>query len=254
MFDALNRFILPHMATAATVPAGARLYAIGDVHGRADLLRDLLVMIADDDGARGAAETRLVFLGDLIDRGPDSAGVVDLAMTAAARYADTRFLMGNHEEVLLDLIDGDTGVVAFFLRIGGQQTLNSYGISDAEIDAMDDAALVDRVRAAVPTAHVAFLRGFQDVVVVGDYAFVHAGIRPGVALADQSPSDLRWIRQPFLRHRQPFERFVIHGHTITPAVDQQPNRIGIDTGAFDSGRLTAIGLEGTDRWFIATGD
>lgn len=234
------------------VPEGQRVYAIGDIHGRLDLLDDLLARIAADDAARGAAQTEIVFLGDLVDRGPDSRGVVERLLELSRGSTPVRFLLGNHEEVFLRALTGDLKTLRFFIRIGGRATIMSYGFSEEEYRSLDYQVLGGRLIERVPAEHVAFLSAFEDMIEIGDYLFVHAGIRPGVDFAEQKTSDLRWIREDFLGCRDSFGKVVIHGHSITEAVDVQPNRIGIDTGAFDSGCLTAIGLEGSERWFLAT--
>ena len=160
--------------------------------------------------------------------------------------------MGNHEEVFLRAVEGDLKALRFLTRIGGRETLLSYGISEKEYRALDFEELMSAVQAKVPVSHRAFLSRFEKWIEIGDYLFVHAGIRPGVELARQKQSDLCWIRDDFLSHRDSFGKMVVHGHSITEDIDEQPNRIGIDTGAFASGRLTAVGLQGTDRWFLST--
>lgn len=237
-------------APRPSVPDDVRVYAIGDIHGRADLLDDLLARIDADHAARPAKRRLIVALGDLIDRGPDSAGVVDRILGMAG--PDVRVLAGNHEELMLLTLDGDREAARVFARAGGRETILSYGVTPEDYDRADFDELIDLMRARVPQRHVDFLRTLEDLIEVGDYAFVHAGIRPGVPLADQKPEHLRWIRSGFLDHRQPHPRMIVHGHTITEAVDERSNRIGIDTGAYASGKLTAIGLDGQDRWFIAT--
>ena len=213
------------------VPPGTRVYAIGDVHGRSDLLDRLIAAIDADDAARGAAETMLIFLGDLVDRGPDSAGVVERAMALKAAGRRVRFIKGNHEEVFLTALAGHEGAMRFFVRIGGEETLASYGIAGAEYRDADFDGLTTLAQARVPEAHWAFLDGFEDQVEVGDYLFVHAGVRPGVPLDAQARSDLRWIREPFLGHEGDHGRVIVHGHTISAEVEERGNRIGIDTGA-----------------------
>lgn len=235
-----------------SVPAGRRVYAVGDIHGRLDLLERLLGAIETDSAARGAAEVLVVFLGDLVDRGPDSRGVVERLMAYRDGPVNTRFLMGNHEEVFLRALDGDTKALKFLVRIGGRATILSYGIAEEEYQRLDFDQLSEALRACVPAEHIAFLSGFEEWVEVGDYLFVHAGVRPGIDLERQRVSDLRWIRDDFLLHRDDFGKMVVHGHSITEDADIRGNRIGIDTGAFQSGRLTAIGLEGTERWFLST--
>jgi serine/threonine protein phosphatase 1 len=233
------------------IPRGLRIYAIGDIHGRLDLLDDLLAMIDADDRGRGGARTQLIFLGDLIDRGPDSRGVVERLM-ALASASTPRFLMGNHEEVFLRALAGDLKALRFLIRIGGRETLISYGISREDYRDLDYDELMARVQSCVPAAHRQFLASFENWIEVGDYLFVHAGLRPGIAVEDQSKSDLCWIREDFLSHRDSFGKMVVHGHSITEEIDERPNRIGIDTGAFATGRLTAIGLQGDERWYLST--
>jgi serine/threonine protein phosphatase 1 len=236
---------------AERVPDGVRVYAIGDIHGRLDLLNALLAKIDDDDGGREPASTELIFLGDLVDRGPDSAGVVERLM-ALGKTRRVRYLMGNHEEVFLRAVDGDLRALRFLERIGGRETVLSYGISAEQYRSLDFDELLVLLREKVPPAHVAFLSTFERWIEMGDYLFVHAGLRPGVALEEQKTSDLCWIRDDFLSHRGSFGKLVIHGHSITEEIDIRANRIGIDTGAFASGRLTAIGLQGEERWFLST--
>lgn len=234
------------------VPPGRRVYAIGDIHGRLDLIDTLLDAVVADHNGRDAAEVLIVFLGDLVDRGPDSCGVVDRLIAFSRGPFDCRFLMGNHEEVFLKALTGDMRALKFLLRIGGRATILSYGISEDEYQGLDFEQLSAVLQQRVPAAHIAFLRGFEQAIEVGDYLFVHAGIRPGVELEAQKASDLRWIREDFLDHRDSFGKMVVHGHSITEEVDSRANRIGIDTGAYQSGRLTAVGLEGADRWFLST--
>ncbi len=235
------------------VPEGRRVYAIGDIHGRLDLLDLLLEAIGEDDRRRGAGcRTELIFLGDLVDRGPDPRGVVERLLALSRGTTPVRFLMGNHEEVFLRAVEGDVRALRFLIRIGGRETLLSYGITEAEYRDLDYEALAALLPGRVPPAHVAFLAAFEPMIEVGDYLFVHAGLRPGIALEDQSLGDLYWIRDDFLNHRDSFGKMVVHGHSITGDVDQRPNRIGIDTGAFATGRLTAVGLEGGERWFMST--
>jgi serine/threonine protein phosphatase 1 len=149
-------------------------------------------------------------------------------------------------------LNGDLKSFRLLSRIGGRETLLSYQISPDEYRDLDWDELLTLLRQKVPQAHIDFLKSFERSIEIGDYLFVHAGLRPGVPLADQASSDLRWIRDDFLRHRESFGKLVIHGHSITDTADIRSNRIGIDTGAFSSGRLTAIGLETNRRWFLTT--
>lgn len=235
-----------------SIPAGQRVYAIGDIHGRMDLLEDLLGLIDKDDNARGASDTQLIFLGDLIDRGPQSRRVVDRVMSLVAGSNKVHCLGGNHEDLLLRTIKGDAQSAGIFHRAGGRETLISYGVDEVAYDDADLAGACELAAAHVPASHVKFLSGLRDWVRVGDYAFVHAGMKPGKPLSEQRRSDMRWIRHEFTRSEEDFGAMIIHGHTITEEVDEQSNRIGIDTGAYATGRLTAIGLQGTERWFLQT--
>ncbi|MFC3440991.1 metallophosphoesterase [Sphingobium rhizovicinum] len=235
-----------------SVGADRRVYAIGDIHGRLDLLEALLRLIAQDDRARGPMPPHLILLGDLIDRGPASRGVVERVMGLMAG-GGTQCVKGNHEELFVLAARGDARIIPTFRRAGGAQTLASYGLPAATSDAMDDAAIARWMLAHVPRDHVDFIDDLPDSVEMGDYLFVHAGIRPGVPIADQKSADLRWIRRDFLDHDGIHPRMIVHGHSISPDPDQRDNRVGIDTGAYFSGRLTAIGLQGTDRWFLQTG-
>lgn len=231
-----------------------RVYAIGDVHGCVDLLDHLLAMIAQDDGDRPTKPISLILLGDLIDRGPHSRGVVERVMALMASGGDVRCLKGNHEEVFILAARGNAQVMPVFRRMEGEATLASYGLDPALFRVMTDAEIVAWMVRHVPRAHVDFLDALPDSIAMGDYLFAHAGVRPGVPIDAQSPADLRWIRREFLDHRGAHSHMIVHGHSISPDVDERAGRIGIDTGAFLSGRLTAIGLEGTDRWFLHTGD
>jgi serine/threonine protein phosphatase 1 len=236
----------------AVVPDGQRLYAIGDIHGCADLLDDLLTRIADDDAARGSARTTLIFLGDLVDRGPKSAEVIERLRRLAEDRPDTRFLLGNHEEVFLDALGGEPKALRMFCRIGGRETILSYGVEAADYDRMDYEELSAALQSRVPDSHRAFMTAFEDIIVIGDYIFVHAGIRPGIDLPLQRSADLRWIRNPFLDYDRSLGKIVVHGHTISESLDVQAHRIGVDTGAYETGRLTALGLEGGERWTVQT--
>jgi len=235
------------------VPEGQCVYAIGDVHGRLDLLDDLLERIHDDFAGRRTDRQRIIFLGDLIDRGPDSAAVVDRAIELSRSDKQVEILMGNHEEVFLGALDGSTRMMNLFCKIGGKNTILSYGITLEEYNAGDYGDLIALCQARVPAAHIDFMRRFETKpIVVGDYVFVHAGVRPSVALGDQRESDMRWIRDEFLDSDVAHEKIVVHGHSITAEVDERDNRIGIDTGAFSSGKLTALVLAGTERRFLST--
>ena len=239
------------------LPEGTRVYAIGDIHGRLDLFEDLIGQIERDDAARGtgsdgACETTVILLGDLVDRGPDSAGVIRTAR-AWAKIRKLRLLAGNHEEMFLKSFT-QLDVLRHFLRYGGKETLLSYPLDRATYQDLTLEELQARMEEIVPPSHIAWLEAAEDSIRLGDYLFVHAGVRPGVPLDEQRVSDLRWIRETFIDHAGDHGAIVVHGHTITDEVEELPNRIGIDTGAFMSGRLTALGLEGTQRWYLQARD
>ena len=235
------------------IPEGRRVYAVGDIHGRADLLDELIALIEEDERTRGPAQTTLIFLGDIVDRGPASAAVVQRLMDLAATRDDVRFLLGNHEEIFLGALDGEPKALRLFCRIGGRETVISYGMEPSEYERLDYEELVHRLGDLVPPPHRAVLSAFEDMIVIGDYAFVHAGVRPDTPLDQQRTSDLRWIRDPFLDHRSALEKTIVHGHTMTDEIEQRGHRIGIDTGAYASGRLTALGMEGAATWSLQTG-
>lgn len=253
MLKSIRKFLSPKEARPLPqVPPGERIYAVGDIHGRLDLLTPLAAAIEADDAARGPAQTTIVLLGDLIDRGPESAGVVAFARDWQARRA-VRLICGNHEEKFLQSFD-DADIFRNFLRYGGDETVLSYPVDAQAFRAADFAEAQTLMSEAVPREDIEFIEGFEDFVVVGDYLFVHAGIRPGAAIEDQSVKDLRWIREPFLSHSGWHGHVVVHGHSIADEPELSHNRIGIDTGAYMSGRLTALGIEGDQRWLIETSE
>jgi len=235
-------------ARHARVPAGQRIYAMGDIHGRLDLLRPLADAIEADDRARGPAQTTIILLGDLIDRGSDSAGVLDFILAWRERRP-LRVLIGNHEEVFLDSFT-QTDALRGLMPHGARETLLSYGIDVPDTDSATLRRVQDEMAARIPQRHRAFMAALEESVLIGDYLFVHAGIEPGVPLAAQDPRALRWIREPFLSHAGLYPYVVVHGHTIRPEAEERPNRIGIDTGGYCYGLLTALVLEGGERRFI----
>ncbi len=251
-----KRKIKPALPVAGSfaVPAGRRVYAIGDIHGRDDLFAAILDQIRADNAKRGPAEVSLILLGDLVDRGPDSAKVVDRAIRLRGEFPDTRLLIGNHEECFLAALTGDVRKLRYFMRIGGDATVQSYWDDPASLPEASFDEVAARLPSMVPAEHVDFMGRGEDIIEIGDYVFVHAGIRPGVPLEKQSTNDLRWIRDEFLAAPSGDEYMVIHGHTITDFPAIRPNRIGVDTGAYKSGVLTAIGLESGDRWFLDTAE
>lgn len=241
--------LLPRRAETPvfSLPEGQRVYAVGDVHGRADLLPGLERRIAADMASRPAPDEALViFLGDYVDRGADSWLVIE--RLARGHFADLpgRFLLGNHEHAMLTFLS-DPIWASDWLAWGGDATLASYGVPVP--DRGDEAKL--RSAAAtlmerVPLAHLDFLQSLETTIVLGDYLFVHAGVRPRVALDRQRRDDLLFIREPFLSAKRSLGYRVVHGHTVAPEVELLPYRIGVDTGAFETGRLSVVAIEGTD--------
>ncbi len=233
-----------HGIAPGALPPGQRIYAVGDVHGCADRLAELHALVAADAARRPCAAVTLVHLGDYIDRGPDSAGVLArLLGPPPVPGAQVVNLIGNHETMMLDACDPDAppGALEFWLGNGGLETLLSY---DAD---PDDPAW----RRAIPAAHIALLRRCRLLHRAGEYVFVHAGIRPGVPLAAQDPFDFLWIREPFLSWPEELEAVVVHGHSPAPQPELRLNRIGIDTGACFGGALTCLVLEGARLGFLA---
>ena len=237
------------------VPAGNRVYAIGDVHGRLDLLKRLLGRIQEDAAQAKAARKSLVYLGDYVDRGPESKGVIDLLLSRPMKDAGFEEipLMGNHEDILLQFL-ADVRVGPHWFAYGGMATLESYGVRPPRLMAAEeDLVRAQRELAAkIPPAHLEFLRRMKLKHEEGDYLFVHAGLRPGVALDQQIGQDLMWIRDEFLASNADFGKLVVHGHTIAEEPQVKANRIGIDTGAYATGVLTALVLEGNGRRFLQT--
>ncbi|HUY67879.1 MAG TPA: metallophosphoesterase family protein [Alphaproteobacteria bacterium] len=236
-----------------SVPQGLRLYAIGDIHGRVDLLETLMQKV-DADRQSAAGTVQKIFLGDYVDRGLASRQVIDFLLgLRAGEKMPPIFLRGNHEQVMLALLrdPGNDELMEDWLRFGGRETLMSYGVR-VPFSGGPAAPLVAALKAAMPPAHAEFLESLALHAEFGDYYFCHAGVRPGVALAAQAEQDLVWIRHDFLGHREPFGKIVVHGHTICREVEFRSNRIGIDTGAYATGCLTGLALEGNKRWLLQT--
>jgi serine/threonine protein phosphatase 1 len=240
----------------ARVPDGCVVWAVGDIHGRADLSGPLIAAIRADLIGASASRKVIVFLGDHVDRGPDSRGVLDqIAEVLADPALEVHTLRGNHEErmeAFLNQPDLGPG----WCDYGGREALMSYGVAPPVMkgDAEGWAAAATALRDALPDSHLRLLQNQAYSVTIGDYFFAHAGARPGVALEDQSPDDLMWIRQPFLEHAALFEKVVVHGHTPTDSVVSDARRIGVDTGAYGTNVLSAVRLEGETRALLqATG-
>ncbi|MEE4199787.1 metallophosphoesterase family protein [Erythrobacter sp.] len=249
MFDAIrNLFRPPPQVPLPAVPPGTRHYLIGDIHGRLDLYEALIAAIDADDAAQKARDTQVVLLGDLVDRGPDSAGVIDRTRAWQSERR-VRVLAGNHEDMFLGAFKKPE-ILRHFLKHGGRETILSYGLAKDRFNALTLEELFERLPELVPQEERDYIAGFEEMIEAGDYLFVHAGIDPEVPLDEQKRSDLLWIRERFLNHSGPLEKVVVHGHTIFDRVTDRGNRIGIDTGAFRSGVLTALVLEDEQRRVI----
>lgn len=251
VFDFFRRSDKP--ATAPRTPQGARLYAIGDIHGRLDLLRRLHELIAEDARGADAADKTIVYLGDYVDRGLESRGVIDCLLDETPAGMTAVYLKGNHEEVALQFLD-DAMVGEDWLQFGGDATLYSYGVQLTAAGGgkmnLVDAQLT--LRENLPDRHLAFLRSLRSQCLMGDYLFVHAGVKPGVPVAAQSDRDLLWIRGEFLNSRADHGAMVVHGHSISLEGEDKANRINIDTGAYATGVLTCLVMDGDKRWKLHT--
>ena len=231
------------------VPAGTVVWAIGDIHGRHDLLRPLVEAIRADMRATDAQKKVVIFLGDYVDRGPDSRVVIRyLAALPADEGVEWRFLKGNHEETMVKFLD-DPMVGAQWCEYGGEATLRAYGLRPPDMKHRAEAwrRLSTDLDHKLGADERAFLANLELQVSIGDYFFAHAGARPGLPLDRQSAGDLLWIRSSFLRSDVEFEKVVVHGHTPAAEVHADRRRIGIDTRAYESGMLTALKLQGGER-------
>lgn len=232
-------------------PPERRVYAIGDIHGRKDLLERLVPQIADHAGAR---DYELIFLGDYIDRGPDSAGVVDYLLHAEALSGvDCTFLKGNHEATLIDFLDKPE-IGSSWSSYGGLETLLSYGVKDIGLSRDEDAwrDIATRFNEHLPDAHRRFYEALDSYAVRGEYCFVHAGVNPEKPFSEQTDADLLWIRDAFLDNRRQHDFMIVHGHTPEPEPHQDQRRIGLDTGAYQTGVLTAAAIDADGVEFLST--
>lgn len=255
MFDKLNRmFGRSTRSRRSQAGDGRRVYAIGDIHGCTDLLNDLHRRIRSDAALHPDREKIVVYLGDYIDRGPDSKGVIDCLIDRPLADFQSVHLLGNHEDFMMRFL-ADHSIGPLWIANGGDATLISYG-------AASDSASVDRDRLPylqrrlldyMPQRHLRFLRGLRNYHIERDYVFVHAGLRPGMEIERQDANDLMWIRDEFLNSKRDHGHIVVHGHSINTNVEFRDNRIGVDTGAYSTGRLTCLVLEGTERTLIQTG-
>lgn len=240
---------------AALLPPGIRVYAVGDVHGCAGLLDRLHRLIREDAEAAQERRKVIVYLGDYVDRGPDSAGVIERVLAGPGPGFERVALKGNHEDMMIRFLAGEK-IGPLWLYNGGGETLGSYGVAPgpvrvgAALPDLDDVR--DVLEARLPETHRAFLDGLATSHVEGGYLFVHAGIRPGVPLAEQDEKDLLWIRQPFLDSPADYGYIVVHGHTPVRVPEWRPNRINLDTGAVYWGHLTAMAFHGNRRELLQT--
>lgn len=232
------------------LPDGMRVYAIGDMHGRADLLAHLYALIDADLARRPPAQVMHIMLGDYIDRGPASREVIDLILARSVQHRVVA-LKGNHDSFVLQALD-DPSAMGDWLLMHGVETLASYGLTAATVAKSRVSDLAQAFAAVLPAPHLEFFRGLKCSFSCGDFFFAHAGVRPGIALDRQSEEDLLWIRQDFLRHDGDFGKMIVHGHTPVRNVERRANRIGIDTAAYASGKLTALVIEGSTLRLIDT--
>lgn len=249
-----NPFARPKLPKPV-LPAGVVVFAMGDVHGRADLL-DLMLRYVEHE-ARTTEDKRVLMigLGDYIDRGPRSREVIDqLLALRQASGLEVHYLRGNHEKIFLDFLADPVRHGPAWCTFGGREALASYGVNAPEASQDEDAWLAarDALETALPAAHLAFFQDLATSFEIGDYFFAHAGAKPGVALADQVEADLLWIRGPFLSDKRRFEKVVVHGHSPGTEVHVDDRRIGLDTGAYATGVLSVIRIEGEGRELIQT--
>ena len=235
------------------VPPNTRVYAIGDIHGELGLLKHLHELILDDASQIPVPRNVVVYLGDYVDRGPNSAGVIERVLSQPLQDFETICLRGNHEDLLLQFLD-DASVASVWLPNGGADTLESYGIAARSFvsELSELTALQESFKRQLPTSHLAFFEGLSYSHVEGNYAFVHAGMLPGLSLAQQNPADLMWIRDEFLYSNEDYGYVVVHGHTPSDYPEFHRNRINVDTGACYTGRLTALVLHGENVKILNT--
>jgi serine/threonine protein phosphatase 1 len=241
----------PAAAKAPSTDAGDRIYAIGDIHGRYDLFRALLDKIEAHAGALAPGKsTHVILVGDLIDRGPDSARVVKLVYNVQQQTRNMTVLLGNHEEMMIRALTGEPGILNAWIKLGGGATLRSFGLEPPTGD-YDLREFTQKVANTIPKEWVGWMQSLPLSARSGDYFFCHAGVRPGVPVRKQSRNDLLWIREEFLSSTDDHGAVVVHGHSVSSEVELRHNRIGIDTGAYKTDVLTALYLEGTAREIIS---
>lgn len=252
-FSFFKRHAIPQYGTYG-IPAGHRIYAIGDIHGRADLLSKLQAQILQDADQSPHLEKSVIYLGDYVDRGPAVRETIDLALNGLTGDFNITWLRGNHEQLLLDFLE-DSRTLTNWLDLGGLWTLRSYGVQCSH-DSLRDRQAASDIRkaliAALPVAHLSFLSSLTVYKQLGDYLFVHAGVRPGVPLERQTSEDLLWIRNGFLNEHHGLECRVVHGHTISNQPELHHGRISIDTGAYATGNLTCAVFDEKGVRFLNT--
>ncbi len=248
----INQLFKKNIAPAPFLPIDTRIYCIGDIHGRHDLLLTLTEKIKHD-AVDFSGQIVMVYLGDFIDRGLCTKEVIDFIIGDEQAGIDYVYLRGNHEQTLLDFLQEDS-VGRSWLTYGGQATLASYGVAIAKIPTKreDFLDIQRQLRNNLPDAHYRFLVGTRLSYLMGTYFFVHGGINPRYPLAKQSSEDMLWIRDEFTTFKKPFEKIIVHGHTVTDQAELLTNRIGIDTGAYASGVLTCLVLEADQQRLIQT--
>jgi len=240
----------PHKPSA---PDGVRLYAVGDIHGRLDLLDRLLATIETNAAAHSKKTKKLIFLGDYVDRGIDSRGVLERLSGSFAHGLEPIFLRGNHDDLMLQFLKGRLTLAPSWLQWGGAATVASYGLNPyIGANGKSLADLRHELKERAGSKHIDFLENTVFSVTYGDYYFVHAGVREGVPLEKQKPEDQMWSRDGFMTSTANYGKVIVHGHTIRPEPERRANRIGIDTGAFATGHLTCLILDGEGQKILQT--
>ena len=253
MFGLLKRRKAADAASQSGAPSGpnnAIGFMIGDIHGCFDALQILLGKIEVESRAHPDREAHIIFLGDLMDRGPASKAVIAFLKDYNPDFAQAHFIMGNHEEVMLQVLGGDIDAMMSWFQFGGKDCARSYGVESLGAVLMNPEIVLADIQRAVPKDHLDFIGGFKDFHMFGDFMCVHAGIKPGVALADQKSADMRWIRKRFLDYKKPHPHMIVHGHSVVETAEILPNRIAVDTGACHGGPLTALVVKDTSLSFL----
>jgi len=233
-------------------PVNGYAYVIGDIHGCYSELCELLTLIDRDIKALDDSPKHIVCLGELMDRGPKSNEVIEHLMNFKPDYATPVFLMGNHEEVYLNVLSGSVGSLRSWFEFGGRECVRSYGVQNLGEIHSNPENLLFRILENVPQNHIDFIKSFQETFEFGPYLCVHAGIKPRVPIHKQSTQDLRWIRKEFMTYTKPHPYIIVHGHTIVENAEVLSNRIAVDTGTYEGGPLTAVRLGADGPHFIQT--